>query len=92
MIENSLKSLLEQQFQPEFLDIVNQSALHHGHAGSPDSGESHFKVFMVSSAFDGLSRVQRHQAVNAVVNDLFDKGLHALSLKLLAPDEYNSNE
>lgn len=91
MIEKSLKSLLQQRFDPIYLDVENESARHHGHAGSPGTGQSHFKVTIVCAEFDGMTRVQRHQAVNAEVVSLFDKGLHALSLKLLSSSEYNRN-
>lgn len=91
MIENRLKSLLEQGFDPECITIENQSALHHGHLSSPDTGDSHFKITIVSDKFNGMSRLQRHQFVNTFVSSLFDEGLHALSLELLSPSEYNRN-
>lgn len=89
MIELRLKTLLEQGFEPEYLNIENQSELHHGHLSSPETGESHFKITIVSEKFDGMPRLQRHQAVNTFVSSLFDEGLHALSLTLLSPGEYD---
>jgi len=88
MIETRLKTLLEKEFLPRYMDIENQSKLHHGHLSSPETGESHFKITLVSEKFSGMSRLQRHQAVNAYVISLFDEGLHALSLTLLSPKEY----
>jgi BolA protein len=82
MIEQRLKDILEKTFSCKELVIMNQSHLHHGHAGSPNSGQSHFHVLIVSDDFQNLTRVQRHQLVNRAVQGLFDEGLHALSLDL----------
>ena len=88
MIENELKKRIEDRFSPSVLLIENQSAHHHGHAGSPDSGESHFLVTVVSDDFVSMNRMQRHKAVKETVSGLFSQGLHALSLKLYTQDEY----
>ncbi len=88
MIEQDLKDILEKTFDYDVLEVVNESHLHLGHAGSPGTGQSHFKVIIVSNDFELMSRVQRHQMVNSAVKPLFDKGLHALSLSLYTPLEY----
>lgn len=90
-MEKSLETLLNKRFQPVYLDIANHSHLHHGHAGSPDSGDSHFKILIVSPDFENIPRLQRHRLVNEAVKPLFDEGLHALSLSLFTPDEYDRN-
>jgi BolA protein len=82
MIEDELKDILQKTFDCQILKIINESDLHQGHAGSPGTGQSHFRVEIVSKDFANLSRVQRHQMVNQAVSHLFDKGLHALSLDL----------
>lgn len=88
MIEQELKDILEKTFNCVELRIDNQSHLHAGHASSPQSGQSHFHVLVVSDDFLGMTRVQRHQAINAVLTPLFERGLHALSLTLSTPSEY----
>jgi BolA protein len=70
----------------ELLEIVDESHLHAGRAGQ----ESHFKVMVVSEAFQGLSRVQRQRQINQLLKVEFDSGLHALSMRLLTPEEFNS--
>lgn len=61
--------------------LVNQSHLHEGHASHNGSGETHFAVTIVSSDFQGLSRLQAQRLVMSAVKPLFAKGLHAFSIK-----------
>ncbi len=85
------KSRLEQAFQnaftPAVMEVINQSASHHGHAGDDGSDETHFDVTIISEAFTGMSRPARHRAVYALCEDEFKAGLHALALKLNTPAE-----
>jgi BolA protein len=73
--------------QPVRLDVINESHMHAGHAGSPGTGESHFRVLVVSPAFAGKSRIDRHRAVNALLGDEFRDGIHALAIQAYAPGE-----
>lgn len=88
MIERDLKDILEKKFNSGNVEITNNSHLHAGHAGSPGTGQSHFDILIVSDDFINQSRVTRHRMVNDPISHLFDKGLHALSLKLFTNDEY----
>jgi BolA protein len=72
---------------PSHLEVRNDSALHHGHAGDDGSGESHFFVDVTAERFAGLSRVERQRAVNAAVADLLRDRIHALAIKARAPGE-----
>jgi BolA protein len=71
---------------PTALEIRDDSADHAGHAGAA-GGAGHFSLLIVSNAFSGKSRLQRHQQVLARVNDLLPFPIHALQIKALAPDE-----
>jgi BolA protein len=71
---------------PTALEVMDDSADHVGHAGAA-GGAGHFSLFIVSKAFAGISRLQRHQQVLARVNDLLPFPIHALQIKALAPDE-----
>lgn len=82
-----IRDRLETAFAPERLEVVDDSARHAGHAGASASGESHFNVAIVASAFQGLSRVERQRRVNAALKEAFAGGLHALSIKATAPGE-----
>jgi BolA protein len=82
-----IRTRLETTFAPERLEVVDDSGRHAGHAGEREGGESHFNVVIVSPMFEGLSRVERQRRVHAAVHEAFAGGLHALSIKALAPGE-----
>lgn len=85
-ITEQIKEKIEREFAPTHFEIINDSHKHIGHAGHDGSGESHFRLVVVSPAFTGCSRIQMHRMVNDLLKPLFSKGLHALSLDLKAPD------
>ena len=91
-IKEQLQSLLQEHFNPTKLEVEDQSHLHAGHAGAPDRAETHFDVTIVSDAFVGQSRVTRHQMVYTVLEGLMETNIHALSLKLLTPEEYEEKK
>jgi stress-induced morphogen len=86
-VENSIREKLTQAFAPVALDVNNDSHLHAGHASSPGTGESHFSVKVVSAAFDGKSRLERHRMVNAVLAEELSGRIHALAVSALTPEE-----
>lgn len=86
-VTQAIESKLRTAFTPERLDIVNESDRHSGHAGSPGTGESHFRVTIVSEKFTGLNRVERHRLVNAALANELAGPVHALAIKALAPGE-----
>jgi stress-induced morphogen len=86
-VEDAIREKLTSAFAPVALEVVNDSHRHAGHASSPGTGESHFSVTVVSNAFAGKSRVERHRMVNAVLADELAGKVHALAIKALAPRE-----
>jgi BolA protein len=78
---------LNQRFQPDHLTVTDESHQHQGHAGWREGGQTHFRLDIVSEAFQGKSRVERHRLVNDVLAGAFDRGLHALAIKARAPGE-----
>jgi BolA protein len=75
-----MKAALEAAFSPTALDIVDESHLHHGHAGAAPGGETHYAVKIRSASFAGQSRLARHRAVNEALKGEFATGLHALHI------------
>jgi BolA family transcriptional regulator, general stress-responsive regulator len=85
--EVRMRETLMVALAPSRLDIVNESELHAGHRGSPGTGESHFRVLVVSPKFSGRSRVERHRMVNELLAPELKRGVHALALATYAPGE-----
>ena len=67
--------------------VEDESQQHFGHAGWREGGETHFRIDVVSRAFEGKSRVERHRVVNAALAGAFERGLHALAIQAKAPGE-----
>jgi BolA protein len=77
-----IESVLRTQFQPTFLEVLDESAHHAGHSGANESGmNSHFRVRIASSHFENMSRVQRHRLVYDSLQEFLDQGLHALAIE-----------
>lgn len=87
---HSFRRKLQESLKPSSLHILNESHKHAGHAGNPTGAadaETHFKVEIVSEAFEGKNLVQRHRMVYQLVSDELQAGLHALTLKTSTPKE-----
>jgi BolA protein len=78
---------LSAAFAPSELSVEDDSAKHAGHAGARPGGETHFSVRIVSQAFEGLSRVERHRRIYAALSGELAAGVHALVLTTLTPAE-----
>jgi len=88
MVEK-IRENLSEAFSPTLLDVIDESHLHAGHAGARDGGESHFRVEIVASSFEGQSRVARQRDVyKALANEMAEQ-IHALALTTRAPSEVN---
>lgn len=77
-----IKHKLESNLHPTELRVINESHLHAGHAGDDGSGESHFKIEIMSSKFDPLNRVARERLIYEALSDEM-RQIHALSIKIL---------
>ncbi len=71
--------------EPLRLDIVDESHLHAGHAGAREGG--HYALTIVAASFSGLSTVARHRLIYGAAGPLHACGIHALSIRALAPEE-----
>ena len=85
--KDTIINKLREAFLPESLDVADESHLHEGHAGHRPGGETHFRVYIVSPAFEGKSRVERHRMINAALSAELAGSVHALALHAKAPGE-----
>jgi len=86
-LATEMRQLLTEALAPTRLDVINDSASHHGHSGDDGSGESHFTIEIESPAFAGVSRLQRQRMVNAALGDIPGTRVHAVAIKARAPGE-----
>ena len=83
----AIEANLRKALTPVRLAVVDESHKHAGHAGARPSGESHFRVEIVSAAFEGKSRLERQRMVYAALADELKHDIHALALRTLTPSE-----
>jgi BolA family transcriptional regulator, general stress-responsive regulator len=74
-------------FAPTSLRVEDESHQHEGHAGHRPGGQTHFRVYIVSEAFRGKSRIERHRMINTALTDELQGGVHALAIHAKSPDE-----
>ncbi|AYD02751.1 BolA family protein [Neorhizobium sp. NCHU2750] len=87
-VRTRIEATLRQNLSPERLDVIDESHQHAGHQPNvTGDGESHMRVRIVSAAFAGMSRIDRHRTVNALLKPELDAGLHALAVEAAAPGE-----
>ena len=86
-VATAIDNKLRQRFTPARLSIEDESSKHRGHAGHREGGESHFRVEIVSAAFEGHNRVARQRMVYEALKAELDAGLHALAITTLTPAE-----
>jgi len=86
-----IHALLSAGLQPVACDLDDESHLHAGHAGAA-SGGGHYRLRLVSTRFQGLSKVARHRLVYDCLRDMMTKDIHALAMTLLTPAEAQAEE
>jgi BolA protein len=86
-VEAAIREKLMLALQPTRLEVINESHLHAGHSNSPETGESHFRLLIVSAAFTGKSRLERHRLVNSALAAELKGKVHALAIRAYGPDE-----
>lgn len=85
--KHRIETLISQHLPTATFDVINESANHH----VPPNSETHFKLVIISSEFESLSRIARHRLINQLLADELANGLHALSLSLYTPAEWDAN-
>jgi len=79
---------IQDALSPDRLEVINESHLHAGHQESFDgTGETHFRIRIVSNAFAGMPRLQRHRTINELLQPELQDTVHALAIEPAAPGE-----
>jgi len=86
-VKDIIAEKLRTAFSPEALDVSDESHLHEGHMGHRPGGETHFRVNIVSEAFEGKSRIERHRMINTLLAAELAGPVHALALKAMTKSE-----
>jgi BolA protein len=83
-IQTRIIEKIEQSIPTDFLEVINESDSHNVPSGS----ESHFKITLVSSDFEGKNLLSRHRQVNAILKAELADDIHALALHTYEPEEW----
>lgn len=83
-VQQRIYSKLTATFTPSFLQVQNESHMH----SVPRGSETHFKVTVVSAAFDSLNLLARHRAINTALAEELQSGVHALSIHARTPAQW----
>jgi BolA protein len=86
-VKDVITEKLNAAFAPQSLEVEDESDHHAGHAGHREGGETHFRVHIVSEAFRGKSRLERHRLINHALSHELANGVHALAIHANAPGE-----
>jgi len=78
---------LTEAFAPQSLKVEDESHQHAGHAGHREGGQTHFRIYIVSQAFKGKTRLERHRMINGILSDELAGDVHALAIHAAAPGE-----
>lgn len=81
-LEAEIKRKIQSEFNPEYLELINESHVHAGHVGDNGTGQTHFKLIIASKSLNTYSRIQAHSILKKYIEPYFSMGLHAVSIKI----------
>jgi BolA protein len=87
LVKDQIAEKLDAALAPQSLDVEDESQNHEGHAGHRPGGQTHFRIYIVSEAFRGKSRIERHRMINQLLAAELAGGIHALAIHASAPGE-----
>lgn len=82
-MKNRIAKKLQNNFNPQFLEVIDNSHLHRNHSGSKPSGQTHFLVKIKSEKFNDLKMINIHRLINQSLKQEFLDGVHALEIKVI---------
>lgn len=88
----NIEGILRERLKPSFLEVLDDSAKHAGHAGARQGGGGHYIVTVVAEAFVDKSLVEQHRMVNEALKELFGGGIHALALRTYSPTQWRERQ
>ena len=86
-IEEKIAEKIRSELSPEVLEVINESHHHAGHQASPGTGDSHFRIRVVSEVFEGENQVARQRRIYDILKEEMAGPIHALALETRAPSE-----
>lgn len=87
-VQSAIETKLKSHFSPEVCTVENETHMHN----VPADAESHFKVTLVTSLFNGKMLVARHKMIYKLLNDELQNGVHALALHTYTMEEWNKKQ
>ena len=78
---NIIEKTLRECFQPDLLEVIDESELHRGHAGFKEGTQTHFRVTIRAKIFEKMSRISRERAIHKALGSGIMQNIHALSIK-----------
>lgn len=81
-VRDEIEDRLQGAFDPEELEVVDESESHRGHAGYREGGQTHFRVRIRAPAFAPMNRLARHRAIHAALGAGIIGRIHALALEI----------
>ena len=85
-IQETIEQKVLEALRPQFIELLNESHMH----SVPANSETHFKLTLVATTFEGISKVKRHQQIYALLAEELQGPVHALALHLYTPQEWQS--
>ncbi len=85
-VRDTIIDKLTATFDPDYLEVIDESERHRGHSGWREGGESHFRVRIATRHFDGKPRVAQHRAVMETLDEEIKAGVHALAIEVVGPE------
>ena len=86
-VKENIESKMNKAIKAEFLEVIDESHKHAGHAGARPEGETHFHINMTASELNGKSRVERQRMIYKILSDEMAGPVHALSLSLKGTED-----
>ncbi|HPF47256.1 MAG: BolA family transcriptional regulator [Alphaproteobacteria bacterium] len=86
-VKENIELKVNKSINPEFLEVIDESHKHAGHAGARPEGETHFHINMTASVLNGKSRVERQRLIYNILKEEMAGPIHALSLNLKGTDD-----